>query len=165
MNEGSGQVVRDWSGHGNNGTLGNSAGVDDQDPAWIRGVFAGSALSFGGNDFVRIPDSSSLEPAKMTVAAWIRGTSSPGKSSTWSARARTAATSGSYGLYTSRQRRAGLLHRRRRHRPLVRLARRRPTSVWDGKWHHAAGTFDGTTVRLFIDGQEIGTAPAGHGHR
>jgi hypothetical protein len=26
-----------------------------------------------------------------------------------------------------------------------------PTSVWDGKWHHAAGTFDGSTVRLFID--------------
>ena len=63
MNEGSGQVVHDWSGHGNNGTLGNSAGVDDQDPAWIRGVFAGSALSFGGNDIVRIPDSTSLEPA------------------------------------------------------------------------------------------------------
>jgi hypothetical protein len=31
-----------------------------------------------------------------------------------------------------------------------------PASVWDGKWHHAAGTFDGTTVRLFIDGQEVG---------
>jgi hypothetical protein len=29
MNEGAGQTVRDWSGHGNNGTLGNSAGVDD----------------------------------------------------------------------------------------------------------------------------------------
>ena len=31
-----------------------------------------------------------------------------------------------------------------------------PASVWDGKWHNAAGTFDGTTVRLFIDGKEIG---------
>ena len=29
--------------------------------------------------------------------------------------------------------------------------------VWDGKWHNAAGTFDGTTVRLFVDGKEIGT--------
>jgi hypothetical protein len=46
MNEGSGQVVRDWSGHGNNGTLGNSPGVDSQDPTWIPGVFAGSALRF-----------------------------------------------------------------------------------------------------------------------
>ena len=37
MNEGSGQVVHDYSGHGNNGTLGDSPGVDDHDPAWIRG--------------------------------------------------------------------------------------------------------------------------------
>jgi Concanavalin A-like lectin/glucanases superfamily len=28
--------------------------------------------------------------------------------------------------------------------------------VWDGKWHHAAGTYDGSTVRLFIDGVEVG---------
>jgi Concanavalin A-like lectin/glucanases superfamily len=31
-----------------------------------------------------------------------------------------------------------------------------PASVWDGKWHHAAGTYDGSTVRLFIDGVEVG---------
>ena len=37
--------------------------------------------------------------------------------------------------------------------------RRRRASVWDGKWHHAAGTFDGPTVRLFIDGVRVGTAP------
>ena len=32
-----------------------------------------------------------------------------------------------------------------------------PTSIWDGKWHNAAGTFDGKTVRLFIDGVEVGS--------
>ena len=32
-----------------------------------------------------------------------------------------------------------------------------PASVWDGKWHNAAGTCDGSTVRLFIDGKEVGT--------
>jgi hypothetical protein len=31
------------------------------------------------------------------------------------------------------------------------------TTVWDGKWHNASGTYDGSTVRLFIDGKEIGT--------
>ena len=64
MNEGSGQVIHDCSGQGNNGTLGKSAGVDDQDPAWIPGVFAGSALRFGGDDYVQIPDSTSLEPVE-----------------------------------------------------------------------------------------------------
>src|SRR4051794_3098767 len=101
MNEGSGQVIHDWSVHGNNGTLGNSAAADDQDPAWIRGVFSGSALSFGGNDMVRIPDSTSLEPANVTVAAWIRGTSSPGQYKYVVGKGANGCLSGSYGLYTS----------------------------------------------------------------
>src|SRR3954453_4728328 len=79
MNEGSGQTVRDWSGHGNNGTLGSTPAADDNDPGWIPGVFFGSALRFDGNDFVKIADSTSLEPTNITVAAWFRGTSSPGQ--------------------------------------------------------------------------------------
>ncbi|HEX6618021.1 MAG TPA: hypothetical protein VF024_00100, partial [Solirubrobacteraceae bacterium] len=73
MNEGSGQVIHDWSGHGNNGTLGNSADVDSQDPSWIPGVFFGSALRFDGTDIVQIPDSTSLDPQKITVSVWFRG--------------------------------------------------------------------------------------------
>ena len=78
MNEGSGQVVRDWSGHNLNGTLGNSPGVDSQDPTWIPGVFFGSALRFDGNDIVQIPDKPILDQQKLTVAAWFRGNGSPG---------------------------------------------------------------------------------------
>src|SRR3954451_22452331 len=79
MNEGSGQVVRDWAFHGNNGTLGASPAADDRDPSWIPGVFFGSALRFdGADDVVTIPDSRSLEPANLTVDAWVRAPSSPG---------------------------------------------------------------------------------------
>ncbi len=33
-------------------------------------------------------------------------------------------------------------------------------SVWDGRWHHAAGTFDGSTVRLYLDGALVGATGA-----
>jgi hypothetical protein len=33
------------------------------------------------------------------------------------------------------------------------------TGVFDGNWHMAAGTFDGSSVRLYVDGQEVGSTP------
>jgi beta-galactosidase len=28
--------------------------------------------------------------------------------------------------------------------------------VWDGNWHLVAGTYDGASVRLYVDGAQIG---------
>jgi hypothetical protein len=39
LNEGRGQVIRDWSGNGNHGQLGSTAGADANDPSWIKGIF------------------------------------------------------------------------------------------------------------------------------
>jgi hypothetical protein len=32
-----------------------------------------------------------------------------------------------------------------------------PARVLDGKWHHCAATFDGDTMRVYLDGREIGS--------
>src|SRR3954453_11371255 len=101
MNEGSGQTVRDWSGHGNIGRLRSTAGADGNDPTWIRGVLAGSALRFDGDDYVTIPDSPSLEPQKVTVAAWVRSDGSPGALQYILSKGSVACDRSSYGLYTS----------------------------------------------------------------
>ena len=153
MNEGSGQVVRDGSGHGNNGTLGNSPGVDSQDPSWIPGVFFGSALRFDGNDLVQIPDSPSLDPQQITVAAWFRGSASPGENRYIVAKGSLACIRASYGLYSSGN--GGMAFYISDGDNFFRSPEA-PPSVWDGKWHNAAGTFDGSTVRLFIDEVEVG---------
>jgi concanavalin A-like lectin/glucanase superfamily protein len=153
MNEGSGQVVRDWSGHGNNGTLGNSPAADSQDPTWIRGVLMGSALRFDGDDLVQIPDSPALNVSKATVAAWFRGSASPGENRYILAKGGLACVRASYGLYSSSN---GGMAFYVANRDAFFRSPEAPASVWDGKWHNAAGTFDGTTVRLFIDGKQVG---------
>src|SRR5215470_3315269 len=79
MYEGSGQVVHDLSGHGNNGMLGTTPGPDANDPTWIRGLLFGSALRFDGNDLVRIPDGASLNTTTVTASAWVRASQSPGQ--------------------------------------------------------------------------------------
>lgn len=47
FNEGSGQVLTDYSGNGYHGTLGSTAGDDTNDPAWT-----GQGLAFTADDYV-----------------------------------------------------------------------------------------------------------------
>lgn len=156
LNEGRGQVVHDWSGHGNDGYLGTSPLADAADPTWIPGVWFGSALRFDGNDTVTIPDSASLEPSTITVSAWFRGTGTPGQyKQIVSKGAANGCNNGSYGLYTGIG--SGLAFYIADANGVYNVSPAAPPTVWDGKWHNAAGTFDGSTIRLYIDGKQIGT--------
>jgi len=155
MNEGSGQTVRDWSGRANHGFLGSTKAADNNDPSWIRGVFMGSALRFGGDDFVTVPASNSaLEPAKLTVAAWVRGPSSPGYLKYIVSKGSIECLTASWGLYTGAG--GGVAFYIADTPNHYYVTPEAPNSVWDGKWHHVAGTFDGSVVRLYVDGVEVG---------
>jgi Concanavalin A-like lectin/glucanases superfamily len=159
LNEGSGQTVRDWSGRGNSGYLGSTTGADANDPSWIKGVFLGSALRFDGeNDFVTIPTASSLEQQRLTVAAWVRANATPGPWRYVVSKGAIECQTASYGLYTG----AGggfafYVADRPDHYFVTPEA---PFSVYDGKWHHLAGTFDGKALKLFVDGRLIGSTAA-----
>jgi hypothetical protein len=161
MNEGSGQTIRDWSGRGNNGTLGSTPAVDNNDPAWIKGVLLGSALRFDGDDdFLTIPRSSSLEPQRLTVSAWVRGDTSPGAFKYVLAKGSQACDRSSYGIYTGAD---GGLAFYVSGTTSVAISPAAGTGVWDGKWHNVAGTYDGSKVRLFVDGTQVGSGTAGPG--
>jgi ABC-type transport system substrate-binding protein len=70
FDEGSGTMASDDSGNGNNGIL--SSYNDPVLPQWATGKY-GSALKFdGNNDFVLVPDSSSLDfSSAVTLMAWV----------------------------------------------------------------------------------------------
>jgi hypothetical protein len=156
MNERSGQKIYDWSGNGNHGQLGSTPGADDNDPTWIRGIFnLGSALRFDGNDFVSIPDAPELRPAQLTVSAWFRGDSTPGQYKYIVAKGSDGCqAAGSYALYSSASQGLGFYIN---DGDAWTRSPEADRSIWDGRWHHAAGTYDGRMVRLFIDGVEVGT--------
>ena len=73
FDEGSGQNVYDAAGYGNDGTLASSTDSSDEDPTWETGK-VGGALEFDGvDDYVKIPDSSSLDIAEViTIEVWIK---------------------------------------------------------------------------------------------
>lgn len=162
LDEGSGTHVADSSGAGNNGVLSGVA-------TWVTG-HSGSALKFGGTDGgvnvsgeVDVPDSPSLEPAAaVTVAAWVKADGSPGDYRYVVAKSETRCIAASYGLYTGPN--GGLEFYVSKNRGTV--YDRSPDAgirVWDGQWHLAVGTFDGKTVRLFVDGAEVGSGTAHSG--
>jgi hypothetical protein len=149
------QSAWDWSGNGNHGRLGSTSGRDDNDPTRIWGAFLGG-LRFDGNDFVRIPSAPELEPANLTVAAWIRSEARLGQFDYIFSKGASDCDAGSYGLYNSEH--GGLaFYVSDGHEYAVSPEE---YGVADGRWHFVAGTFDGQTVRLFVDGREVGTGTA-----
>lgn len=63
FNEGTGMIVHDSSGNGNNGTI-------NGDAQWVNGV-EGTGLLLNGDDIVAIPDNSVLDPSQITVCCWV----------------------------------------------------------------------------------------------
>jgi Concanavalin A-like lectin/glucanases superfamily len=156
LDEGSGQVATDVSGHGHHARLGRLSEVDGNDPAWVPGRF-GSALRFIGDQsqFAEIAEPATLTPGSITVEAWVRRLGTPGQWRYVLSNGGQACDFSSFGLYSGAD--GGLaFYVSDRHR-YVSSPVAAPGDVWDGGWHHAAGTYDGQRVRLYLDGAEVGT--------
>jgi concanavalin A-like lectin/glucanase superfamily protein len=158
IDEGSGQTLRDVSGHGNNGVLGATTAVGADDPAWFTVSsspwFKRRALRFEGDDYVTVPDSPTLEPANISVGAVVRATSSPGGFRYVVSKGALECLWASYGLYTGAN--GGLIFYVSDGSQVV-LSPDVGSALWDGAWHVVLGTFGGGVVRLFVDGHEVGT--------
>jgi len=148
FDEGAGTTAADSSGYGSNGTvLGN--------PNWVSGK-RGGALSFDGSTSrVDVPDATSLEPTSaVSVAAWVNATGTQGPFKYILAKGATQCIAASYGLYTGAN--GGLIFYVSNNSGLTySLSPDAGTGVWDGTWHFVVGTYDGATVKLYVDGVQV----------
>lgn len=152
FDEGDGQVAHDLSGSGLDGRLGIAAGADGADPTWVPGV-AGWALRFDGDDAVVLPDSRTLEPPQVSIEAWVRRQGTPGVYAYVVSKGARACEASSYGLYTGAG--GGLAFYIADGAGYVASPAAAPARVWDGAWHHVVGTFDGHSVRFYLDGGQV----------
>jgi hypothetical protein len=140
---------------------GNADDATDQNPGTASpGVTfgpgeVGQAFHFNGVDSeVRVPNSSTLEPSTVTVELWINS-STPGDQVYLLSKGASGGSYGSYALDTASG--DGLFFDVLTSLGFVRSPAAALASVFDGQWHHVAGTFDGQAVRLFVDGVEQGS--------
>jgi len=143
--------------------IGDNDGTWNGDPTNIAGI-VNDALSFDGNgDFVRVSNDPSLEPANtVTVDAWVRHNGSPGTFDYIVGKGAQGGSFASYALYTGGSGELFFYVHTNTGTTLSPVAT--VAQVWDGAWHHVAGTYDGSFVRLYVDGAEIGGGTAKTGN-
>jgi hypothetical protein len=149
FDEGSGTVAQDASGNGNDGVVSGPA-------EWTQGYF-GSALSFdGGTARVHVDDGSPLEPkSSVSVAAWVNSSTAQGTDKYIIAKGASSCSAASYGLYTGLN--GGLrFYVSQNNGGSFTLSPDAGSRVWNGGWHFVVGTYDGSSVRLYVDGRQVG---------
>ena len=141
FDEGSGTVVGDASGNGNDGTI-------NGDFIWESGKFGNCIVANGGGS-IDVPVSASLDTvtSAMTIAAWFRidADSDTGIRRQNAYLLEDQSTSEavpngfSFRMWTSDGLSPGIYGN---------------TELQQGQWYHIAGTYDGSQMRLYVDGVE-----------
>ncbi|MFG2037519.1 LamG-like jellyroll fold domain-containing protein [Dactylosporangium sp. NPDC048998] len=142
---GSGTTVTDSSGNNNTGTITGAT--------WVTGKYGG-ALSFNGtSDIVRIPASATLTPSTgLTLAAWIQPT---GTQNGW----RTVMQKENDAWFLNASNSTGPLY------PAGGITTTTGSTAYCSgtsasplnTWTHIALTYDGTNLRLYVNGVQVST--------
>lgn len=157
LDEGAGTLIGDSSGSGLDGQLRSLSGADPTF-AWVSGggPWGGWTLNFTRDQFVVIDraDLATLEPCVISVEARVKSESNPGNIAYVLSKGAEGGSFASYAFYTGREDTDGLCFYVCAPFYDLQSPRVSPERIWDGKWHHVVGTFDGRIVRLYLDGIE-----------
>jgi len=144
MDEGTGTNVGDNSGNGNDGTMNN---MDNS--KWVEGM-DGKALKFdGSDDYVKVDDAPTLDMTdEITIEAWVKLNELNRRQCFVGKRHGVAASQIGYLLKMGDDNSLALQFNGFGYNAGILKA---------DVWQHVAGTYDGSTINLYINGVNIGS--------
>ena len=150
-----GATTPDSSGH-------NLTGATVGSPQVVSPARFGNGLKFPTeSDYINAGNHAELQPANVSVVAWVRSASVPATVKGVVSQGATGTCShSSYSLYTGGSTDTSGLRFYIWNGTSAPRSAPAPNTMWDGQWHLAVGTYDGSAVRLYVDGQLIGSTPA-----
>jgi Concanavalin A-like lectin/glucanases superfamily len=155
LDETSGTSASDSSSNGNTGTLQAAA-------SWTTSGQINGALTFSAAQHVNVPDAASLDIAgSWTASTWFNLSSIPSNSNWYGFLEKNPGANLNYGLTIETV--GGITYL------LATFTDNTSYTVQDsyvftpaiGTWYHLAGTWDGTTLTLYLNGVSVATAVPG----
>lgn len=147
FNDGSGDTAVDSSGWGNHITL-TDDGVYAPTPTWVAGQYNGGLEFDGLDDYGTAPLDISMQlKTTATIQGWVYLNNTPPGGS-WSTM---ALKNGNWFIgLTNDQPRVTYYWTDATYTVCYS-----PAGITPNVWHHIAGTYDGTDIKLYIDGVEV----------
>jgi glucose/arabinose dehydrogenase len=153
FNENTGTIANDNSGNNNTGTLTNG-------PTWSATGKYGSAILFDGtNDLVNVNDANSLDLTNgMTIEAWVNPSNLTGYKTVI---CKENGTNNLAYVLSANNNTSGTANQRPNTR--IRIGTTTTTATGTTKltlntWAHIASTYDGITLRFFVNGTQVSTS-------
>ena len=151
MEEGGGTSIVDASGNGNDGALTGS-------PTWAAGQRGTFALSLNGStQYALVPDAASLElTTSITLAAWIEPAGASAATQYLVKKATINGTDG-YELSLSSAGKVFVRFNQKTPGDTFRINSTTSYPLNGTAWMHVAATYDGATIRLYVNGVQEGS--------
>jgi|GEM_PF-2438291 len=137
--EGNGSTISDSSGNGYTGSAANMT--------WTTGKFGPAGSFNGSNAYVNIGNSSAFDPSNITVEAWIYPTNVNGGGEESIIRKSVSSSDGGL-IYDFILQQDGVYLRLNGNNGFAKSN----THLQNNQWYHVAASYDGSTIRIYING-------------